>query len=193
MNATHVCVAYSHPVHACCRVYDYTMRVVSEFGQRTNPQAPYFMEKCTTITTRQEASLRFRQDPQVFGLTDTRVYLWTWHKCYVMCRRTGLVLSSMPLSGNRAYFLLDEEEEGEKEGDLVNVIQVNREAKRVTVYNGDLKEKKEERIILVENVYENNLDTMHLLKMNNMKQQQRIDGLPKFAFVDPDAKAIIYV
>ena len=83
MNATHVCVAYSHPVHACCRVYDYTMRVVSEFGQRTNPQAPYFMEKCTTITTRQEASLRFRQeaslrfrqDPQVFGLTDTRVYL----------------------------------------------------------------------------------------------------------------------
>ena len=114
MNATHVCVAYSHPVHACCRVYDYTMRVVSEFGQRTNPQAPFFMEKCTTITTRQEASLRFRQDPQVFGLTDERVYLWTWHKCYVMCRRTGLVLSSMPLSGNRTYFLLDEEE-GEKD------------------------------------------------------------------------------
>jgi hypothetical protein len=193
MNATHVCVAYSHPVHACCCVYDYTMRVVSEFGQRTNPQAPCFMEKCTTITTRQEASLRFRQDPQVFGLTDTRVYLRTWHKCYVMCRRTGLVLSSIPLSGNRAYFLLDEEEEGEKDGDLVNVIQVNRAAKRVTVYNGDLKEKKEEREILVESVYENNLDTMHLLKTNNMKQQQRIDGLPKFAFVDPNAKAIIYV
>jgi len=98
----------------------------------------------------------------------------------------------MPLHGNRTYFLLDEEEEG----DLVNVIQVNREAKRVTVYNGDLKENKEEREILVESVYENNLDTMHLLKTNNMKQQQRrqrSDDLPKFAFVDPNAKAIIYV
>ena len=163
------------------------MRLKSEFGQRSNPNAPFFMEKCTTITTRQEASLRFRQDPQIFGLTKTCVYLWTWHKCYVMCRRTGVVLRCMKLHGNRTTFLLDEDEKEERN----NIIKVNREAKRVIVYEErNFHDENNEEEILVENVYEDNLDTMHLIKV--MFDTRTTNG-HKLAFVDTDTRTVVFV
>jgi hypothetical protein len=191
MNSTNVCVAYSHPLNACCHVYDYEMRLVSEFGQRTNPQAPFFLEKCTTITTRQEASLRFRQDPQIFGLTKECVYLWTWHKCYVMCRRTGVVVHSIDLRGNRTSFLLDEDSTNQK----TNIIKVNREARKVIVYeeeklNKNTGEEEEEEEILIENTFDDNLDAMHLVKVvsaSHTTNEQRL------AFVNPDARTVVFI
>jgi hypothetical protein len=82
-----------------------------------------------------------------------------------MCRKKGIIVKSMDLHGSRPYFLLDSQK---------NIIQVNSQAKKIALYNQDFE-------LLIENVYSDNLDTVHINKQGQM------------AFADMEKKMIIYI
>ena len=98
MNAKNVCLAFGR----CIRIFDYEMNLVKQLGQRVDPEQPFFMENTG------EPEFNFRIDPQIFGYTESCVYLWTRQKCFVLCRETGKVLRILNLRGNRTSFLLVE-------------------------------------------------------------------------------------
>ena len=181
MNEKSICTT-TNSVFENCHIYNYDMQLISRFGQRLNPREPFFLEKCSHTTARQDDSLHFREDPQIFGITDDCVYFWTWKKCYVMCRHLGVILNSLNLHGNRNKFYLVEDK-GEK-----YIIKHNNEARKVIVYeeaslsNDDKDEKKE--IILVENIYEDDIDSIHF---------RIVDNEQKFALVIPRTSTVVFV
>ena len=164
MNENYVMIFYSHKVEGCCEVYDYKMNALFSFGQQSNPTAPFYMEK-SSLTMKQQMILNYKLNPKVFGFTDIRVYLCNYNKVFIMCRKTGMLLKSLCLHGSRPYFLLDSQN---------NIIVVNSLAKKIALYNNDLE-------MVIESVYNDNLDTVHINKHDQM------------AFVDMEKKTVVYI
>ena len=109
--------------------------------------------------------MNFKVNPKIFGYTEKYIYLCNFNKMFLMSRQTGRVVKSLNLIGNRPYFILDLQS---------NILQVNNIAKKITLYNSELE-------FLIENIYSDLLDTVHVTKEN------------KLAFVDMEKKYIIYV
>ncbi len=163
MNDKYVMLYYSHKVDGCCEVYDYQMNEQFTFGQ-TNPSAPFFMEK-SNLTMKQQMNLNFKLNPRIFGLTDELIYMWNYNKVFTISRKSGDLVKSLNLHGARPYFLLDNQD---------NIICVNSQAKKITLYNQDLE-------MIIENIYSDNLDSVHINKQDQM------------AFVDMEKKSIVYI
>jgi len=180
MNEKNICTT-TNSVFENCHIYNYDMQLISRFGQRLNPREPFFLvgnPSCQIL----DRTVLFGSDPQIFGITDDCVYFWTSNKCYVMCRHLGVILNSLNLHGNRNKFYLVEDK-GEK-----YIIKHNNEARKVIVYeeaslsNDDKDEKKE--IILVENIYEDDIDSIHF---------RIVDNEQKFALVIPRTSTVVFV
>lgn len=164
MNDKYVIIHYSHLAESCCEVYDFTLTQVSSFGQQSNTTAPFYLEK-SNLSMRQQMNLNFRINPKLFGFTEEYIYLWNYHKVFIMCRKSGIIVKSMKLHGSRPYFLLDSQK---------NIIQINNLAKRISLYSHDFE-------LIIENIYSDNLDNVYLNRNDQM------------IFVDMEKKMVVYI
>lgn len=104
LTKSHVVCTYAHKSNECCRVYDHNFNDTGSFGQQTDSEGAFYLEKLPLNKKDYKAKL----NPIIFGYDEGRVYFHDKKEMVMMCRRTGQVLSSvMKRNENLSFFLAD--------------------------------------------------------------------------------------
>lgn len=164
MNEKNVFIFYAHKTSACCEILDYDLNELETFGQQTDPERPFYMEK-TNLAWKEQTSAGVKNNPKIFGFTDKFIYLFNIKQMFLIDRKTGKVLKTLDSNGDPAYYLLDSQS---------NILKVNSLCKRISLFNF-------EQEVFIQNKYSNCLDDVYLTNDDYL------------AFVDKNKEFVVFV
>lgn len=138
------------------KVYDFQLNLVESFGQQSDKEKLFYMEKSVLTNVKQYYNSKDRLNPIVFGYTDNNVYFYNSKTMYVMSRKSGLILKTVNKINDKSYFLMDAQ---------LNIVEINTNSNKIKLTNF-------ENEISVEATYDYNYDELYMIE----------DGF--FVFVD---------
>ena len=164
MNEQYIVVVYNHRRNACCSIFDYNLREIQQLGQQTDQDANFYMPNID-ISEYERVQLKYKYNPQVFGLTDKLIYFFNHQEMTIMDRINGNVVHKKTIVGDKPYFMLDIQS---------NIIQVNKLSKRILIFNV-------ENEFLIENTYDNHFSAVFATTDHNL------------AFIDERKKYLVMI
>jgi hypothetical protein len=164
MNENYIAVVYNHRRNACCSIFDYNLREIQQLGQQFSADLDFYMPNLE-ITEYERVHLKYKYNPQVFGLTDKLIYFFNHQEMIIMNRLNGIIVHKRPVYGDKPYFILDSQS---------NIIQVNKLSKRICIFNI-------ENEFSIENTYKNCFSAVFATRDQNL------------AFIDERKKYLVMV
>ncbi len=147
------------------KVYDFELNFIESFGQQSDKDKPFFMEKSILNNARPYYSSKDKLNPIVFGYTENNIYFYNTKAMYLMSRKQGTIVKTVNKINEKSYFVLDSQ---------LNLIEINTSSNKIKLINF-------ENEISVESNYDLNYDEVHLIEDNY------------FAFIDKSKDILIFV
>ncbi len=123
MNDSRIICSFGHRSYECCKVFDTELNHVESFGQQTENDKPFYLER-TEVSAAQFAKEKY--NPVIFGYNEEKIFFYNKKSMTVMCKKNGCVLNSFEKSNERSFFILDSQS---------NVIEINTYGNRVKLHN----------------------------------------------------------
>lgn len=123
MNEARIVCSFGHRTYECCKVFDLELNYVDSFGQQTDAEKPFYMERAE-VSAAQFAKEKY--NPVVFGYNEEKIYFYNKKSMTVVCKQTGCVLKQLEKSNEKSFFVLDSQS---------NVIEVNTHANFIRLHN----------------------------------------------------------